>query len=85
MNDSEKIMAFLNAHKEHEQTRQVLHHLFFRGPITQLIAVEEYGVTRLASIIWKLRYRHGFYIVADIRSGRNRWGRPANYAVYRLA
>ena len=44
MSNTEKIVEFLHKHRETEQTRLVLSHLFFRGEITQKTATEEYGI-----------------------------------------
>lgn len=80
----ERIMAFINSRKESDQLRQVLYHLFFRGEITPMVASEEYGISRLASCIWKLRHIHGFVIYDRLEYGKNRWGRTVPYAVYSL-
>ena len=49
MTNTERIVEFLHHHKETEQTRLILSHLFFRGDITQKTATEDYGITRLAA------------------------------------
>ena len=54
MTNDEKIIEFLRTHKETEQTKVILHHLFFLGEITQKTATEDYGITRLAAAVWKL-------------------------------
>lgn len=79
-----EVMAFLNSRKESDQLRQVMHHLFFKGSITPAIAMEQYGISRLAAVIWKLRHLHGFTIKDRIEFGANRWGRKCPYAVYYL-
>lgn len=81
---SEPVMRFLNTHKESEQTRQVLYHLFFRGSITPKIAADEYGITRLAAVIWKLRKIYGFTIESIDEVETNRFGIKVTYARYYL-
>lgn len=85
MNEEKKIVAFLNTHKEAEQTRQVLEHLFFRGAITDMVARDRYGISRLAAVIWKLRHVYGFQIDSYTEKRPNRWGKPVAYSVYSLA
>ena len=80
----ERIMAFIRSRKESDQQRQIMHHLFFLGEITQAEATERYGITRLADVIYKLRRRQGFVIKDRTEHGLNRWGRKVVYAVYYL-
>lgn len=81
---SEQVVSFLRTHKESEQTRQVLYHLFFRGSITPKIAAEEYGITRLAAVIWKLRHIYGFTISSMDESEKNRFGVKTTFSRYYL-
>lgn len=53
------------------------------GSITSLEAMNEYGIMRLASRISDLRAQ-GIAIDAEIRTGRNRYGEPTHFSVYRL-
>lgn len=85
MNTEAAIMQFINRRKESDQLRQVLSHLFFRGSITDQVARDEYGITRLAAVIWKLRHMYGFRINSETKYKPNRWGRPISYGVYTLA
>ena len=85
MNDSAKIMEFLRKHKTTEQTRIVLHHLFFKGPITQDMASRYYGITRLAAVIWKLRHIYGFFISDSTENTVNRYGVKTTYSKYSLS
>lgn len=39
-----------------DQTMQVLEHLEKHGSITQLEALNEYGISRLSARIWELRH-----------------------------
>ena len=84
MNTEAEIWGYIRKHRETDQTRMVLYHLFFFGPITDMVARDKYGITRLADVIWKLR-RRGFTIDCDLMKKPNRWGRPVTYGVYRLA
>lgn len=79
-----EVMAFLNSHEEWEQTKIVLHHLFFRGSITDKIAREEYGITRIAAVIWKLKNIYKFDICSIDEKEVNRYGRSTTYSRYYL-
>lgn len=79
-----EVMAFLGSHQEWEQTRIVLHHLFFRGPITDAIARDEYGITRLAAVIWKLRNIYKFEICSLDETQKNRFGKNSTFSRYYL-
>ena len=81
---AEPVMRFLNTHKESEQTWQVLYHLFFRGSITPKIAADEYGITRLAAVVWKLRHVYGFTISVLDETEKNRFGVNVTFARYYL-
>lgn len=84
MTNTEKIVEFLHKHKEHEQTRLILSHLFFRGEITQKTATEEYGITRLAATIWKLRHVYGISILDETIEVPNRYGKTSKVSRYYL-
>ena len=84
MTNTEKVHDFLLKHKETEQTRIVLTHLFFRGEITQKTATEEYGITRLAAAIWKLRHIYGIAILDEIIEVPNRYGKTSKVSRYYL-
>ena len=85
MTNTEKIVEFLHKHRETEQTRVVLSHLFFRGDITQKTATEEYGITRLAATIWKLRHVYGIGILDETIEVPNRYGKTSKVSRYYLA
>ena len=84
MTNDERIIEFLRTHKEHEQTRIVLRHLFFLGEITQKTATEEYGITRLSATIWKLRHVYGIAILDEIIEVPNRYGKTSKVSRYYL-
>lgn len=66
------------------QCERILRHLKDFGSITAQEAMQEYGVARLAARISDLR-EDGVAIVSETVTGRNRYGEPTHYAVYRLA
>ena len=53
------------------------------GSITQLDAIRDLGVMRLASRISDLR-QSGIVIVREMETGINRYGEKTSYARYRL-
>ena len=65
------------------QCERILRHLEDFGSISQLEAIAEYGIMRLASRITDLK-RQGYPISAKMVKGKNRYGEPTHYAVYRL-
>ena len=65
------------------QCDRILRHMKDYGSITSLEAMNEYGIMRLASRISDLRAQ-GIAIDAEIRTGRNRYGEPTHFSVYRL-
>jgi hypothetical protein len=65
------------------QCERILRHLEDFGSISQLEAIAEYGIMRLASRITDLK-RQGYIISAKMVKGKNRYGEPTHYAVYRL-
>jgi hypothetical protein len=64
------------------QCERILRHLRDFGSITQVEAME-YGCMRLASRINDLR-RQGYNISASRGKGKNRYGEPTSFAVYRM-
>lgn len=52
--------------------------------ITSMEAFERYGATRLASIIYELRYRHHMDIETDMVTVKTRYGNSVPVARYRL-
>lgn len=65
------------------QCDRIMRHLDEHGSITQLEALGEYGIMRLASRISDLR-RNGNNIVKDTVTGKNRYGEPVSFARYRM-
>lgn len=57
-----------------QQTLLVMDYLRKHGSITQKEATDKLGVTRLAAIIWKLRHKHGFLILDEPQTVKNRFG-----------
>lgn len=53
------------------------------GSITQLEAMQEYGIYRLASRISDLK-KEGISISRTIEKGKNRYGEPTHFAKYIL-
>ena len=53
------------------------------GSITQLEALKDLGVMRLASRISEIRKR-GLAIGVEMKSGMNRYGESVRYAVYKI-
>jgi len=84
MTNDEKIIEFLRTHKAYEQTRLVLHHLFFLDEITQKTATETYGITRLAATIWKLRHVYHIDILDETIEVPNRYGKTSKVSRYYL-
>lgn len=52
--------------------------------ITSLEAIDKFGATRLSSIIYVLRHKHGMNIQAEDKKVKTRYGRTAVVANYRL-
>lgn len=66
------------------QCDRILRHLKDFGSVTSMEAMNEYGIMRLASRINDLRAQ-GIDIVSEVATGKNRYGEPTHYSVYRLA
>ena len=65
------------------QCARVLSHMQKYGPITQAIAVEQYGCYRLSARIYDLR-RQGYNISAYTVTGCNRFGDKVSWNEYKL-
>ena len=63
------------------QCERILRHLEDYGSITQMEAIAEYSVMRLASRICDLR-KLGFEIRTETVKGKNRYGEPTRQARY---
>lgn len=66
------------------QTVKIRNHLYRYGSITDAQARDLYGISRLADVVYKLRRKKE--PLMDIKTymvyGRNRYGRPTQYARY---
>lgn len=65
------------------QNDRIMRHLREYGSITQLEAMQEYGIYRLASRISDLR-KEGIKIKRHMEKGKNRYDEPTAYARYEL-
>lgn len=65
------------------QNERILRHLEDYGSITQMDAMQDYGIMRLASRVNDLR-REGHPIVTEVVEGRNRYGEKTRWARYRM-
>lgn len=62
---------------------KVLRHLQNYGHITSLEAFQEYGATRLSSIIFELR-KEGYLISSCDSHGVDNHGNRSNFVIYKL-
>lgn len=67
-----------------DQNEQVIRHLQDFKTITPFEAFTEYGITRLASVVHKLRHKKGFVIYSETIKTVNRYGNPVQYSRYSL-
>ena len=58
-------------------------HLRLKGAISSLEAINEYGITRLAAVIFELRCK-GNNIISERRTVTNRYGDDCQVAFYKL-
>ena len=65
------------------QTERILAYIEEFGSITQLDALKDLGVMRLASRITDLK-RRGYLISKEIKKSKNRYNETVRYAEYRL-
>ena len=65
------------------KTQAVLDHMKKNGSITSMEAIENYGATRLSSIIFNLR-KKGYDIDTQTEGMTDRYGHAVNYARYIL-
>ena len=66
------------------QCDKIIRHLNDYGSINPLIALQEYGIMRLASRITDLKKR-GYKITSKTKKSKNRYGESVHYSEYRLA
>ena len=65
------------------QREKVLNHLINHSGITSVEAFENYGITRLSSIIFNLK-NEGYNIHTQLCHSVNRYGNTCTYAKYSL-
>lgn len=65
------------------QSERILRHLEDYGSITQMDAIRDYGIMRLASRVDELR-KAGHPIITEVVTGKNRYGEPTRWARYRM-
>ena len=66
------------------QKDAILTHLKRYGRISSMTAINRYGVTRLSAVIWTLRHKDGYDILATSETRKNRFGNTTTYSVYQL-
>lgn len=66
------------------QEERVLRHLEDKGSITSLDAFREYGITRLAVCIFRLRHDRGLNITGEYETHKNRYGEKVRFSRYKL-
>lgn len=66
------------------QCQRIIRHLKDFNTITQAEASAEYGIARLASRKNDLK-NQGYLIDKRMAKGKNRYGEPTRYAVYKLS
>lgn len=64
------------------KTRMIFWHLKNKGSITSMEAIQEYGATRLASIIHNLRYREHMNIESHEITAIDKYGNTCTYVKY---
>jgi hypothetical protein len=65
------------------QPNRVLKHMRLYGKISSWDAFQEYGITRLSAIIYKLK-KEGFTIESENKVGKTRLGNTCNYSEYKI-
>jgi hypothetical protein len=63
------------------QKQRVLKHLQDFKSINPMAALRDYGVYRLAAVIWDLK-KDGHVIHSDMVNSKNRYGDSTQYAIY---
>lgn len=66
-----------------DQTELLLDYLKRNGSITAVQALNDLGIMRLSARVYDLRAQ-GYDITLTMKSGRNRFGKPVSYGIYRL-
>lgn len=65
------------------QIQLIKRHLTDHGSISSMEAFTEYGITRLADVIYKIKRQCGWTIITDTNTAINRYGTKVTYGVYR--
>lgn len=65
------------------QCDRILRHLRDYGSISSHEAIVEYGIYRLASRMTDLKKR-GVKFTSETKKGKNRYGEPTHFSVYKL-
>ena len=65
------------------QEQKVYRHLKHFGSITPMEAIRQYGITRLAAVVFNLK-ESGVPIATVRRTGKNRFGEKTNWAEYSI-
>lgn len=73
----------MNAHSNPTQNERIIEHMKKYGSITQLEALNDCGVMRLASRISDLR-KKGYYIVSEMVVVENRFGEKCHVKRYKF-
>ncbi len=66
------------------QKEAIVAHMEEFGSVTSFEAFLDYGITRLSSIINKLRKKDGLKIESTQHTRKNRFGNTVNYVSYRI-
>ena len=73
----------MSEHSKPTQNQRILDYINDFGSITQLEALRDIGVMRLASRISDLR-KQGYSIVSEVEAVKNRYGEKCRIKRYRL-
>lgn len=65
------------------QCERILRHFADYGTITSAVAMNEYGIYRLASRINDLK-KQGYNIVSTTKTAKNRYDEPTHFSEYSL-
>ena len=65
------------------QCQRIIRHMEDYGSITAAVAMNDYGIYRLAARIADLRGQ-GYNISSEIQTGKNRYGEATHFSVYKL-
>lgn len=71
-------------HSRPTQCSRLIRYMQDCGSITQMEAIQELGIMRLASRISELR-KNGYEIEKRMIKGKNRYGESVSWALYSLA